>query len=63
MTEIPPIRAHVTEYQLHTLRCQHCNLLTEAAWPVGVPRRSFGPSVQAWVGLLAGADLSISRLV
>lgn len=57
------MRAHVTEYQLHTLRCQHCDLLTEAAWPVGVPRRSFGPSVQAWVGLLAGADLSISRLV
>jgi len=37
------------------LRCQHCDVLTEAAWPTAVPRRSFGPSVQAWVGLLAGA--------
>jgi len=55
VTEIPPVRAHVTEYQFHTLRCQHCDVLTEAAWPTAVPRRSFGPSVQAWVGLLAGA--------
>ena len=55
VTEIPPVRAHVTEYQFHTLRCQHCDVLTAATWPTAVPRRSFGPSVQAWVGLLAGA--------
>ena len=55
VTEIPPVRAHVTEYQFHTLRCQHCDVLTAATWPTAVPRRSFGPSVQAWVGLVAGA--------
>ena len=55
VTEIPPVRAYVTEYRFHTLRCQHCDTLTEAAWPAGVPRRSFGSSVQAWVGLLTGA--------
>ena len=52
---IPPVRAEVIEYQLHTLRCGHCDRLTEAGWPEGVSRHTFGPSVQAWVGLLAGA--------
>ena len=52
---IPPVQAQVTEYQFHTLRCGHCDLLTEAPWPPDVPRRTFGPSVQAWVGLLSGA--------
>lgn len=52
---IPPVRAEVLEYQLHTLRCPACDVLTEADWPAGVSRRTFGPSVQAWVGLLAGA--------
>ena len=49
------MRAEVIEYQLHTLRCGHCDRLTEAGWPEGVSRHTFGPSVQAWVGLLAGA--------
>ena len=53
--EIPPVRAQVIEYQLHTLRCPACDRLTEADWPSGVSRRTFGPRVQAWVSLLAGA--------
>ena len=52
---IPPVRAQVVEYQLHTLRCAHCACLTVADWPKGVSRHTYGPSVQAWVGLLAGA--------
>ena len=52
---LPPLRAQVIEYQLHTLRCRHCDRLSEAGWPEGVSRHTFGPSVQAWVGLLAGA--------
>jgi transposase len=55
VVDIPPVRAHVTEYQLHTLRCPHCRLLTEASWPEAVPRSAFGPRVQAWVSLLSGA--------
>ncbi len=51
---IPPVRAQITEYQFHTIRCEHCDTLTEAPWPQEVPRRTFGPSVQAWVGLLSG---------
>ena len=55
VVDIPPVQAHVTEYQLHTLRCPRCQLLSEAAWPEKVPRSAFGPTVQAWVGLLSGA--------
>ena len=52
---IPPVRARVIEYQRHTLRCRRCDLLTEAGWPEGVSRHTYGASAQAWVGLLAGA--------
>ena len=52
---IPRVRTQVIEYQLHTLRCAHCACLTAADWPKGVSRHIYGPSVQAWVGLLAGA--------
>ena len=55
VVEIPPVQVQVTEYQLHTLRCAHCETLTEASWPDGVPPGAFGPGVQAWVGLLSGA--------
>ena len=30
-------------------------MLSEAEWPERVPRSAFGPTVQAWVGLLSGA--------
>ena len=53
--EIPPVRPQVTEYQLHTLRCAHCDGLTEAELPAGVPRSPFGASVAAWCTLLSGA--------
>ena len=48
------LRAEVIEYQVHTLRCAHCDRLTAAGWPEGVSRHTL-PSVQAWVSLLAGA--------
>ena len=41
---IPPVRAQVIEYQLHALRCRHCEGLTEADWPEGVSRHTFGPA-------------------
>ena len=53
---IPPLRASVIEYQLHTLRCaslpppDHSRLGPRAYR--GTPTV---PAVQAWVGLLAGA--------
>ena len=53
--EIPPVRPQVTEYQVHTLRGPGGDVLTEADGPESVPRSSFGPRVQAWIGLLSGA--------
>ena len=54
VTELPEVKARVTEYQLHTLRCPHCDRLTEAAWPEGVPHSAFGARVHGLVGLLSG---------
>lgn len=54
VTEIPPVRAYVTEYQLHTLACPHCQTLTEASLPEGVPSGAFGSRVEALTGLLSG---------
>jgi len=55
VSEIPSVQVQVTEYQLHTLRCPHCQGLTEASWPEGVRHRAFGPRVQGLVSLLSGA--------
>lgn len=55
VTEVPPIQATVTEYQLHTLHCAVCGGSTRATLPEGVPRGAFGPRVQALVGLFSGA--------
>jgi transposase len=54
VTELPPLRPHVTEYQLHTLSCAHCGELTPAALPAGVPRGAFGPRVEATVAVCTG---------
>jgi len=54
VTEIPPLVAETTEYQLHTLECPECGTRTCAEWPEGVPRGAFGPRVQAMVAALSG---------
>jgi transposase len=55
VTEIPPIKPVVTEYQLHQLCCPSCGVLTRAEPPVGVPTGGFGPRVQAITALCTGA--------
>ena len=55
VTEIPPIKPVVTEYQLHQLCCPSCGELTRAEPPVGVPTGGFGPRVQAITALCTGA--------
>ncbi len=55
VTEVPPVRAQVTEYQVHTLRCPHCQEWTQADAPEGVLDSAFGPRVHALVSLLSGA--------
>ncbi len=55
VTEIPPVKPVVTEYQLHRLVCQACGEETRAEVPSGVPTGGFGPRVQAITALCTGA--------
>ena len=55
VTEIPPMKPVVTEYQLHHLVCPACGEETRAEVPTGVPTGSFGPRVQAITALCTGA--------
>ncbi len=55
VTEIPPVKPVVTEYQLHRLVCPSCGESTRAELPVDVPRGACGPRVQAITALCTGA--------
>lgn len=50
--ELPEIRPHVTEYQLHRLACPCCRETTCAPLPPGVPTGQSGPRLVAFAGLL-----------
>ena len=54
VTELPPIKPHVTEYQLHRLLCEHCGTQTCAQLPDAVPTGQCGPRLAAFTGLLMG---------
>ncbi len=54
VTELPPVRPVVTEYQLHTLACRRCGRRTPAPWSTGVPRGAFGPRLTATVAVCTG---------
>ncbi len=54
VAEVPPVKAAVTEYRRHTLRCSKCATQNRAAWPVEMPRASFGPRAQAIIAYLTG---------
>ena len=54
VSEIPPVKAKVTEYQQHRLSCPACGEVTAAGWPEEMPRGNFGPRAQAIVGYLTG---------
>jgi transposase len=55
VTEVPQVKAHVTEYEFHALACSNCGLRTTASWPKGVPRGAFGPRLQAIIAVCSGA--------
>ena len=61
VTEIPPMKPVVTEYQLHRLVCPACGEETRAEVPAGVPTGSFGPRVQAITALCTGAYHRLKR--
>ena len=53
VTEVPPSRPVITEYQLHTLVCR-CGATTRPPLPPGVPAGTFGPRLQALVAVCTG---------
>jgi transposase len=56
VTEIPPVRPVITEYQWHRVVCPACGDATRAVWPAGIPTGGFGPRVQAITALCTGAS-------
>lgn len=54
VTELPPLRAHVTEHRLHRVACPACGVQTRATLPPDVPAGAFGPRLQATVAVLNG---------
>ena len=60
VVEIPRIVPDVTEYILGRRRCGHCNTLTTARLPVGVPQGMCGPRLSGLIVLLTG-DFHLSR--
>jgi transposase len=54
VTDLPPVRAEVTEHQLYRVRCPSCGGETRASLPPEVPAGAFGPRLQAAVALLSG---------
>lgn len=54
VTELPPVKPDVIEYQRHTITCLACGAQNGAEWPSDMPSGSFGPRVQATVGYLTG---------
>ena len=51
VTELPPIQAHITEYQCHHLVCPDCGQTTQAQLPNEV-RGQFGPELTALLAYL-----------
>ena len=54
VTDLPPVRAVVTEHRLHRVVCSACGQGTRATLPAAVPAGAFGPRLQATVAVLGG---------
>ena len=50
-TELPPIQAHITEYQCHCVVCPECGKATQAELP-GEAQGQFGPQLTALIAYL-----------
>ena len=55
VVELPPVLAHVTEYQGHARTCPACRTVTHAAIPAEVRRHAVGPRLAALLAYLRGA--------
>ncbi len=53
VTEMPPVKPEVTEYQRHAVECS-CGHVTMGRLPAGVTQSWFGPRLEATVAYLSG---------
>jgi transposase len=54
VTDLPPVRAEVTEYRGHGRRCPGCGEVTWQSIPAEYCRQRIGPGLAAAMGYLAG---------
>jgi transposase len=54
VTEMPPVIAEVTEFQMHSQWCPCCEHATQAELPPGVPTTCVGPRLQGITAVLTG---------
>jgi transposase len=54
--QLPPLAAHVIEYQGHGRTCLHCGHLTRATIPDELRQHTFAPDLTAAVAYLTGAQ-------
>ena len=60
VTELPPVRAEVTEHRCVRLACPGCGARTRAALPAAVEGHTLGPRLSAFGAMLTG-QLRLSR--
>jgi transposase len=51
VTELPPVQAHITEYQCHCIVCPECGKTTQAELPQEA-QGQFGPQLTAFIAYL-----------
>ena len=57
--DLPPLVAHVTEYQGHSRTCPECQRVTHAAIPAEVKAHSLGPQLTAFCTYLRSLKVSL----
>jgi transposase len=52
VSELPPLRVHIIEYQCHKVACPHCGQATRAQLPAQVQTSLFGPRLAGLIAYL-----------
>ncbi len=63
VVDLPPVQPHLTEYQLHRLRCAGCGITTCGELPTGVQPTCYGPRLASIVALCTGGYRMSKRMV
>lgn len=54
VTELPRVKPHVTEHQVHRVTCPRCGAQNRGTLPAEVAASQFGPNLVAWMAILMG---------